>query len=227
MSTIPCGSVRLKVSEEQQLPRFGKRFQFCAHSVEGEAVAGGMQSYVDVQMTGLANARTAGPKLRGASKNRNNARDVLHAPTVDESLLMNNVFARYFIYVGGALLAMLLIANSYLAELPVAKSGADHPLIRVHSERKWPDRIVYDTNQVMPAPPVTPQAQIPPPAPATADITSANTREAFAQLRPSEAGKPPDKKKPQRKAARRRTPPPEFVVPSQPQFAWFGPRYRW
>jgi hypothetical protein len=43
---------------------------------EGEAVAGGMQSYVDlltcVQMTDLANAQTAGPKLRGASKNRNN-----------------------------------------------------------------------------------------------------------------------------------------------------------
>lgn len=43
---------------------------------EGEAVAGGMQSYVDlltcILMTDLANAQTAAPKLRGASKNRNN-----------------------------------------------------------------------------------------------------------------------------------------------------------
>ena len=44
-------------------------------SVEIEAVAVGMQSYVDlltcVQMTDWTGALTAGPRLRGASKNRN------------------------------------------------------------------------------------------------------------------------------------------------------------
>ena len=43
---------------------------------EGEATAGGTDSYVDLltcmQMANWANSSPSGPKLRGASKNRNN-----------------------------------------------------------------------------------------------------------------------------------------------------------
>jgi hypothetical protein len=45
---------------------------------EGEAMAGGIESYVDlltcIQMTDMANSVTKSPGLRGASKNRNPAR---------------------------------------------------------------------------------------------------------------------------------------------------------
>jgi hypothetical protein len=55
--------------------------------------------------------------------------------------------ARYFLYVGGALLALLFAADATLPKFPVTeKAHANLPLIRIHSDRKWPQRIVYDTS---------------------------------------------------------------------------------
>ncbi|HLZ00521.1 MAG TPA: hypothetical protein VKR55_00060 [Bradyrhizobium sp.] len=97
---------------------------------------------------------------------------------------------RYFLFVGGSLLALLLVAN---AALPAASapeglsSGADLPPIRILSERKLPERVVIDTSVAMPAqtpaaPVVVAQAQAPV-APATAEMSAeARVREAFAQL---------------------------------------------
>lgn len=106
---------------------------------------------------------------------------------------------RYFIFVGGSLLALLLIANAALpaAPMPVGlTSGSDLPPIRIHSERKLPERVVFDTSVVMPAPALaaaavkvvqaTPQAQAPV-ASATAEMSArARVREAFAQLPPDD-----------------------------------------
>ena len=55
--------------------------------------------------------------------------------------------ARYFLFVGGVLLALLLISDAYLPKLPVAHSvDAGLPLIRIHTDRKWPERVVFDTS---------------------------------------------------------------------------------
>src|SRR6267142_3656503 len=55
--------------------------------------------------------------------------------------------ARYFLYVGGALLALLFFVDVYLPKFPVAaKATANSPVIRILSDRKWPQRIVYDTS---------------------------------------------------------------------------------
>lgn len=63
---------------------------------------------------------------------------------------------RYFLWVGGVLLALISIADAYFPKLPAAETaGTDLPVIRIQSDRKWPDRVVYDTN----LPPVVP-AQI-------------------------------------------------------------------
>jgi len=107
---------------------------------------------------------------------------------------------RYFIFVGGSLLALILVANAALPSAPVPEgltSGTDLPPIRIHSERKLPERVVIDTSVPMPAGAVAPvavaqakpqiqpqvQAQLQPAAPAPAEMSAkARVREAFAQL---------------------------------------------
>ena len=65
--------------------------------------------------------------------------------------------ARYFMVVGSALVVLLLIAGWSLPEPPA--SFPDRPeiieraAIRIRSERKWPEKIVLDTNQPTIPPP--------------------------------------------------------------------------
>ena len=60
--------------------------------------------------------------------------------------------ARYFLWVESVLLALLFIADACLPNLPAGKPTTDRPppAIRIHSERKWPERIVFDTSAPMP-----------------------------------------------------------------------------
>jgi len=105
---------------------------------------------------------------------------------------------RYFLYVGGSLLALLLVANAALQTEPLPSnltSAADLPPIRIHSDRKLPERVVLDTSAAMPAQaPAAPvaiaqpkpqvQALLPP---AVAEMSAkARVREAFAQLPPGQ-----------------------------------------
>jgi len=54
---------------------------------------------------------------------------------------------RYFLLVGGVLLALLFVADAYLPKLPLADTAnADLPVIRIHTDRKWPAPVVYDTS---------------------------------------------------------------------------------
>jgi hypothetical protein len=146
--------------------------------------------------------------------------------------------ARYFLFVGGALLALLFVANLGLPELPVPQAvhdaSADLPPIRIHSDRKWPERVVFDTSVPAARPLIaTAQARVPAPA-AVAEISvNQRVREAFAQLKPSEPElkqdlelKQPDPVKPQplppqkRKIAKKRIAPPMMLVAQQPQFGF-------
>src|SRR4051794_8391885 len=58
---------------------------------------------------------------------------------------------RYFVFVGGALLALLFAVNFVLPASPVtqavATAGNDQPLIRIRSDRHLPERVVLDTSQ--------------------------------------------------------------------------------
>jgi hypothetical protein len=115
---------------------------------------------------------------------------------------------RYFIFVGGSLLALLFVSNAVFPTEPLPQtltSGSDLPPIRIHTERKLPDRVVLDTSatlpgraqaapvvvaQAKPQPKIQTQAQVPaqtqaqaPLSPATAEMSAkARVREAFAQL---------------------------------------------
>jgi hypothetical protein len=141
--------------------------------------------------------------------------------------------ARYFFYVGGVLLALLFISDAYLPKLPVAdKAVADLPVIRINSDRKWPERVVFDTSRPAINPTQTAKADASVPAPASvADASAkARVREAFAQLQPadtqqlasSEPKKPEPKLQPKRKIAKKRVAPPTDQVAQQPQFGFFA-----
>jgi hypothetical protein len=132
--------------------------------------------------------------------------------------------ARYFLFVGGALLALVFLADSFLPKLPVTEREETHlPAIHLHSSQKWPERIVYDTSipTIIP-PPQSAAANIPPRA-AVAD-SSTKALKAFAQLQPSDQKKREPKPQRQRRIAKRNAAPPTLLVARQPQFGWFGSR---
>ena len=91
---------------------------------------------------------------------------------------MNKVLiGRYIAFVGSLLVAILFFADWYLTMAPtqsVTSPEADKPTIRIKSDRKWPERIVFDTS----APTIVPQK---PPAVADAPVTNP-PREALALL---------------------------------------------
>ena len=54
---------------------------------------------------------------------------------------------RYFLFVGGALLALMFVVDAVLPKLPVSdRANTDLPAIRIHTDRKWPERVVFDTS---------------------------------------------------------------------------------
>ena len=95
-----------------------------------------------------------------------------------EKCAVNKVpIGRYIALVGSLLLAMLFIANWFLPmdpALSATSEQADKQIIRIKSDRKWPERIVFDTS----APTIVPQK-----SPVIADAPVTNPpREAFALL---------------------------------------------
>ena len=136
--------------------------------------------------------------------------------------------ARYFLLVGGVLLALLFLSNEVLPQLPVAErvaeAGPDKPVIRINSDRKWPERVVFDTNMPTIVPPVAPALVAKAEAAAAVAEVSAQARglQAFAQLKPSEPSKPEPKPLHKRKVAKTRVAPPMVVVAQQPRFGFFG-----
>ena len=102
---------------------------------------------------------------------------------------------RYFVFVGGALLALLFAADFVWPTAPVAKAivtaSNDQPLIRIRSDRHLPDRVVLDTSQpAIAAPAAKTAAVVVPQPPVQADVLAemsakARVRETFAQFTPA------------------------------------------
>lgn len=143
---------------------------------------------------------------------------------------------RYFVFVGAALLALLFAADAYLPKLPEADrtrvARSEISGIRIHSDRKWPERVVFDTS----LPTITPAS-----ARVEASVSAATTlaelpakaraRDAFAQVQPpgSLAPEPTDPRRPEPKPQRKRkviakshAGPPTMLVAQQPRFGLFG-----
>ena len=96
---------------------------------------------------------------------------------------------RYFVGVGGALLALLLLANAYLPAPGAApqqqSAGIDKSTIRIASRQKGPERVEIDTSLPTIVPTVdVAQTQIQPTHTAAkpAKETVADNRESYAQM---------------------------------------------
>jgi hypothetical protein len=141
---------------------------------------------------------------------------------------------RYFVFVGAALMALLFVVGWGLPASPVVEAanlGTDLSTIRIHSDRKWPERVVFDTSAptIVPAP--VRVANVAPVAAAPAQVADASAkltaRDAFAQLTPADLKKPEAKPVQKRKVAKRHVNPPPvgqptMLVAQRPQFGLFG-----
>jgi hypothetical protein len=116
---------------------------------------------------------------------------------------------RYFLYVGGALLALLLVLNAYLPSLEAASATAteySRPVLRIRSAQKLPERIVIDTSipTIVPAPTVVAEAKPPAKIPALdalAQISPSDPKSA--DLKKADLKKPEPKAPPKRRVAKR------------------------
>ncbi|WP_407188554.1 hypothetical protein [Bradyrhizobium centrosematis] len=124
---------------------------------------------------------------------------------------------RYFVFVGGILLALLIAADGYLPA-PVALAGAADPdktTIRITSARRLPEKIVLDTNIRAVVPNIAraePISELPPqqigeamaamPAERTGQIKKEPPARVFAEARrhPRRSSKSP-KRAPERRLA--------------------------
>lgn len=138
---------------------------------------------------------------------------------------------RYFFYVGGALITLLFVIDAILPQEAAVHSapGIDKSTVRIQSDQKLPERVVYDTTLPTIVPPAA-NVQVAA-APASAPEISAHARvhDTFAQFVPgsgkaeqgvakaeqvakTERAAAPKK----RKIARVRSAPPAFYPPSGP-----------
>jgi hypothetical protein len=114
------------------------------------------------------------------------------------------------------------------------KAPPNLPIIRIHSDRKWPERVVYDTSRPTIVPASIASAEVIVPAPEAIGGAPASTRvrEIFAMVsadQPQAAKAKVREPKPvrQSKLARRRAPAPRYAMARHPQFGWSGENFWW
>jgi hypothetical protein len=111
-------------------------------------------------------------------------------------------------FVGGSLLALLFVADAYAPAQPVAARAdtivAENPTLRIRSDHKWPQAIVFDTTQptIVPPPVLKADAGVTAPANVAEISPRARVRETFAQFVPVEAKSEPKLQPRKRKIAK-------------------------
>ena len=135
--------------------------------------------------------------------------------------------ARYFLFVGGVLLALLFLVDAYVPSQALVASHAapsiDRNVVRIRSDAKLPERVVYDTSLPTIVPPVSKvQVAAAPQPPVVTDVTAeARVRDTFAQFVPAEAKKPEPQAARKRKVAKSHANPPMRLAQQQ-HFGFFG-----
>jgi hypothetical protein len=131
---------------------------------------------------------------------------------------------RYFLFAGGLLLTLLFVTDAYgpKAELVSSANSAIDlpatPMIRIRSDRKWPERVVFDTSApvIAAAPVKTAEASAPAPATVAEISPTARVRETFAQFVPVE----PKKVQPKNRVAKNRAALPTIRVAQHQRFGF-------
>jgi hypothetical protein len=108
---------------------------------------------------------------------------------------------RYFIFVGSVLFALLLFADWYYpGSSVVSRADVDRSILRIKSDHRWPERIVFNTSLSTIVPPVA-LVETPPRA--------RDSKEAFARvISPTPSGISPPSPRIGLKAVRQRRPKP-------------------
>lgn len=132
---------------------------------------------------------------------------------------------RYFIFTGGVLLALLLLASHYMGspDNVVAQAGQD-PVVRIHSAQQWPEKIILDTSAPRVPPPDVAVAAAPSP-PSEIQAAQGRTREAFAMAaQPTAEPKRATPRAPSRRVAQRHHQHPVPRAMASDQTMFLGPR---
>jgi hypothetical protein len=130
---------------------------------------------------------------------------------------------RYFLFTGGVLVALLFALDAWAPSppvAPVAPTAIDYlPVVRIHSERKWPERIVFDTR----VPAIIPgEIVIATDVPAPIGLSAAaRIRDTFAQFEPAYLKRGQAKLQQKRKLAKGRVSP-SIIVAQQPRFGFLA-----
>ena len=96
-----------------------------------------------------------------------------------------------------------------MSSIAAVAAPETNPTLRIRSDRKWPERVVYDTSLPTIVPPkVEIAAAAVAPAPVAEMPAKARVRRVFAQFRPADDPKPEVKPVPKRKVAKVRAPDP-------------------
>jgi hypothetical protein len=163
---------------------------------------------------------------------------LINASRVRRSLIAKGVkeqempLARYLSCVGGALLALLFIVDACFPEKPASiRPEVYPPVIRIHSDQKWPERIVYDTSvpTIVPTSIADAEAIVQAPEVVAEASTGAKDRAAFAMLRPvdeqllsSNTKMRIVKPRHQVRIVRKRVPAPRLAMVRPVSSGWFG-----
>ena len=138
---------------------------------------------------------------------------------------------RYFLFVGGALIALLLFADwVWSGSTPVQQAATEAPandvILRIRSGQKWPEKVVFDTTMPTIVPPSPPPVAIAASTPSATDAQKADDQKVAAPLEAHAEMKP---------AARRLSPPrrqarvhhhrgpqqgPTWVAANPPGWSW-------
>jgi hypothetical protein len=100
--------------------------------------------------------------------------------------------ARYFLFVGGVLLALLFVVNAMVPQdVVVASTTASSPefdrsTVRIRSTQKLPERVVYDTSVATIVPPQVNVVAAAAPVRPRDTSAQARVRDTFAQFIPAE-----------------------------------------
>jgi hypothetical protein len=136
--------------------------------------------------------------------------------------------ARYFLFVGGVLLALLFALDAFAPkQVAVASNSAtsiDKTVVRIRSDQKPPERVVYDMSlpTIVPPPAAKTQVAVAPLADTHAQA-QARVRDTFAQFVPAEAKKAEPQQAPRkRKVAKARSAAPPMRLAQQQQQQHFG-----
>ena len=134
--------------------------------------------------------------------------------------------ARYFLFVGGVLLALLFALDAFAPpQVAVASNSApsiDKTVVRIRSDQKLPERVVYDMTLPTIVPPVAQTQIAAAPAVLVANINDqARVRDTFAQFVPAAVKKLEPQAPRKRKVAKARSPQP-LRFAQQQHFGFFG-----